>query len=279
MRLALLLLGLMALVTAGCRSAVPAATPTATATATLAASPSSGQSGYAIDIYVNGVKSGVVTMEQIRSLPQVQLEGKPSEMGPTLLSMLAAAGVERFSEAKVIGLSRGRLGSAELTLTRRQINNGLILDLTGAGTVKLSSLDIPQDSWVLDVSSIRVEQGKGEEPAQGYVLEVYFQGILKASFTVEQLKAMPQSQIPVQGTQAGPTLAEVLRRAGIGDFKRVRVTGVTPGRTGPAQRALEIADVTGQILLDMTERGTAKLTGAAFPREQWVIDVTRIDVE
>ena len=263
----LLSLAIAAAALAGCAATPPTPTPVAQ------------PEGYGIDLYVNGVKTARITLDQFKTLPKVTLAGYPAEEGPTLLSALAAAGVERFSEVTVVGLARGRRGPAERTFTREQVNNRVILDITGAGTAKLASSDLSQDAWIIDVSRINAAQGTGETPAQGYVLQVLLKGQVKATLTLDQLKALPQSSIPVQGTQQGPTLAEALKATGIVDYPRVTAVGLAPGRTGPAQRTLQKAEVTDQVVLDLTGRGTVKLVSVTFPREQWVIDVVRLEVE
>ncbi|GEM_PF-3496861 len=262
---------------AGCASPTPTPVPTATPTPTATAMPT--PAGYAVQVYVNGTLKGRITVDMVKALPSVALPGYPSEQGPTLVSALDAAGVDKFSQVTVIGLARGRTQPLQRTISRTEAKDTVILDVTGANTLKLSSSDFPQDQWVLDISRIDAVQGAEETPVAGYTLQVLLKGQPKASLSFDQLKALPQSTIAVQGVQGGPTLAQVLKAAGIADYVKVTVVGLSPGRTGPGQHTLLKAEVTDQTVLDLTGKNTTKLASTAFPREQWVIDVTRLEVE
>lgn len=257
----------------------PTATPTASPTATAKPTPTATSTGYAVQVYVNGALKGRITLDMVKALPSVTLPGYPSEHGPTLLSTLAAAGVDRFSQVTIIGLARGRTQPLQRTIARADAKDTVILDVTGAGTIKLSSSDFPQDQWVLDISRMDVTQGAGETPVVGYTLQVLLKGQPKASLTLDQLKALPQTTIAAQGVQQGPALAQVLKAAGVTDYAKVTAVGLSMGRAGPGQRTLQKAEVTDQTVLDLTGKNTTKLASTAFPREQWVIDVARLEVE
>lgn len=92
------------------------------------------------------------TADDIRGLPlaQVTVDGKVEE-GPRLLEVLIAAGVSDFSEVTLTG------GSAPLTLTRAQVDDNTILDLTNRGTLKLATTHIPKSEWTRDITTITVK--------------------------------------------------------------------------------------------------------------------------
>jgi len=114
--------------------------------------------GYLVKVTVKGAPAASLTIAQLQDLPKVSLDayGK-SEEGPTLLSALDLAGVKDFSKITISGLMKGRVASAELTLTRDQVTGTVILDFTNRGTVKLAGADIPEDNWIIDVTELKVE--------------------------------------------------------------------------------------------------------------------------
>ena len=74
------------------------------------------------------------------------------EEGPTLPEVLQFADVTGFQHVTIIGS-----GSPPLTLSKEEVNSGVILNLTGQGTVKLSLPDIPRNEWIDDVNTIKAE--------------------------------------------------------------------------------------------------------------------------
>lgn len=99
------------------------------------------------------------------------------------------------------------------------------------------------------------------------------QGTSKSIYAAD-LKELPLAQISVEGKiEEGPRLQDVLQLAGIKDFQRVTLTG----REGNVTLAKE--DVTPEVLLDLTNRGTVKLASPQVPKKDWVKDITLIKVE
>lgn len=99
----------------------------------------------------DGSKAGV-TIEDLKTLPlkQVTAEGKVEE-GPGLLEVLNFAGITEFSEVTLTGTS------SPAVLTRAQVDENTILDLTNHGTVKLATTYIPKANWTKDVAEIVVK--------------------------------------------------------------------------------------------------------------------------
>ena len=117
-----------------------------------------GEDGYSIDIYLNDSLVESVTLDELLELEQVAFTAdNKDEEGPTLLSVLALAGIEDFSELTVYGLSKGRIAEAEITLTRDQVHDKVILDITNSGTAKLAASDIPSNDWIIDADEIKVK--------------------------------------------------------------------------------------------------------------------------
>ena len=113
---------------------------------------------YSVKVFLNGELLTFVSMDDLLALEQVSFTAEnKDEEGPSLLSVLKLAGIGEFNEVTIIGLSRGRVASAELVLSRSQINGQVILDITNRGTTKLTSPDIPSNNWIIDVSELRVK--------------------------------------------------------------------------------------------------------------------------
>jgi hypothetical protein len=119
-----------------------------------------GEDVYSIQVYLNDTLKESLTLNDLLSLEQVVLttpEQDSDQHGPTLPSVLKAAGIESFSELTVIGLSKGRVATAELTLSSNQVDETVVLDITNRGTTKLAGINIPSEDWIRDVSELRVK--------------------------------------------------------------------------------------------------------------------------
>ena len=113
---------------------------------------------YSIKIYLNDTLKKSITVEDLQKLEQVSFSTEnKDESGPTLLSVLKLAGIDDFSQVTAVGLGKGRLTSAELVLTRDQVDDTVILDLTNQGTAKVAGLNISSNDWIIDVSELRVK--------------------------------------------------------------------------------------------------------------------------
>lgn len=143
-------------------STVPAASTVATAATPLApqATPTSLSGDASLPALETGALFRVVkadgsavafTVDDIKALPlaQYMTEGKVEE-GPKLLDVLAQAGVDEFSEVTVSGPKSSQ------TLSRAQVDDQTVLDLTNRGTVKLATPAIAKADWVKDVDLIVV---------------------------------------------------------------------------------------------------------------------------
>lgn len=143
----------------------PTATPLAAATAIAAPAsatpvvtfknPSKADTsqGYAIQVFSGDKQVASITLEDLSKLPQVSLVAADRDQsGPTLLSVLALAGISDFSEVTVGGWNKGRVATAELTLKRAQVNDTVLLDFSDSSAwltrpSYTSSLAPPPTSW------------------------------------------------------------------------------------------------------------------------------------
>ena len=91
------------------------------------------------------------TVDDLKALPlaQYMTEGKVEE-GPKLLDVLAKAGVTDFSEVVIRGTKSSQ------ALSRAQVDDRTVLDLTNHGTVKLAGPALAKPDWVKDVDLIVV---------------------------------------------------------------------------------------------------------------------------
>ena len=91
------------------------------------------------------------SMADGKALPQTSVVANGvAQNGPTLTTVLQAAGVTDFTSVSVTG-------SGTLTLKKADVTDKVVLDITkNRGTVKLAGPTIPKDNWVKDVSGIKV---------------------------------------------------------------------------------------------------------------------------
>lgn len=117
-----------------------------------------GEEVYSIEVYLSSTLKKLITIDEIESLDKVSFSTEDKdEEGPTLTDVLELAGITEFDEVTVVGLTKGRIASAELALSRNEIDDEVILDITNRGTTKLAGRDIPSNDWIIDVSELRVE--------------------------------------------------------------------------------------------------------------------------
>ena len=114
--------------------------------------------GYSVKIILNGKQVADLSVDDINRLPsrEVNAEGH-DDQGPTMLSVLRSAGIQDFNEVKIVGVDRGRMANAELTMQKTQITDNTIIVVNGRGTTKLTSADVPFDSWVWDITDLQVK--------------------------------------------------------------------------------------------------------------------------
>lgn len=91
------------------------------------------------------------TIAALRKLPLVSIlsHGQPQE-GPSVLSVLNAAGVTNFASITVTG------GNGKKTLTQAQVTKDVILDYNNRGSVKLVSPAWAKPQRITDVVKIEV---------------------------------------------------------------------------------------------------------------------------
>ena len=92
-------------------------------------------------------------------------------------------------------------------------------------------------------------------------------------FSLKELQALPATTITVDGKpQDGPAVLEVLKAAGVTDFKELTISG-----TGTITLSKE--QVTAEVILDFNNRGLVKFAATSVPQANWPKDITRIEVK
>jgi len=113
----------------------------------------------------------------------------------------------------------------------------------------------------------------------GTLLRVLRDGETLRVWTLEELLALPQQEVEIDGdVQNGPWLRDVLAASNVGEWTRATVVGAGEGRAFGIEVEIESGPADGYIL-DITRRGTAKLAGLDLARERWVRDMTEIRID
>jgi len=98
-----------------------------------------------------------VEAADLKKLPQVQNAIQTDESGPTLMSVLQLAGVTDFTQITIDGFVKGGVATAELTLTKAQVTDGVMLALVTRGTAKLTGGDIGAARSIIDVNKLVIK--------------------------------------------------------------------------------------------------------------------------
>jgi hypothetical protein len=91
------------------------------------------------------------------------------------------------------------------------------------------------------------------------------------SYSLDDLKKFKLGRITVQGKiEEGPLLMDVLKNAGVKKYSKVTLKG----RDGSITRTSK--QITKNVILDFTNRGTVKFCSTDVPKEKWIHDITEI---
>ncbi|WIM86377.1 hypothetical protein PT015_15860 [Candidatus Mycobacterium wuenschmannii] len=120
-------------------------------TAHTADGPASGE----VAVQQNGHQLARLTLVQLQHLPQAdiatpQSRGAKIQRGPTVRTVLAAAGAQRVHSVRVEGRDTPQ------TLAAAELTEKLILCVTKRQTLKLAGTDLGVERWVRDVSTLVV---------------------------------------------------------------------------------------------------------------------------
>jgi hypothetical protein len=115
--------------------------------------------GYSIAVRTASKVLAYVTLDQLNKLEKIAVRAADrNNEGPTLSSVLSLAGVNEYKSVKVVGMVRGRMADADLTLEKQQVTDKTILDITNRGTCKFVSPDVVYENWIYDVAALEIEE-------------------------------------------------------------------------------------------------------------------------
>lgn len=114
-----------------------------------------GAGGYEVTVTRDGAVLAAFTLDDLRALglKKVTIAGKTEE-GPTLLSVLEAAGVDDYRELTITGM--GIRDDGSIVLEASEITDEVLLDIANRGTVKVVGPAIAWSDRVRDVTKIDV---------------------------------------------------------------------------------------------------------------------------
>jgi len=124
--------------------------------------------------------------------------------------------------------------------------------------------------------------GGGESPQVGspppYSVSVKQGGEVLKSYDLAALDSLPKVTTEMSDKeQTGPTLAALLKDAGVSSYEKVEVGGA--GIRDQGRLSLTRPEIGRRVQLDFSERGTVKVCAPWLGREEWVRDVLTIVVE
>jgi hypothetical protein len=130
------------------------------------------------------------------------------------------------------------------------------------------------------VSSTKTPTSTPSATGDQYSIAVFSGDNQLAKLKIEDIKSLPQVSVTADGkAQNGPTLLSVLGLAGIKDFSTVTAYGYTKGRVATAELTLNKSQIDNQVVMDISNQGTAKLAGPNIPGNSWIIDVNKLVVK
>lgn len=126
-------------------------------------------------------------------------------------------------------------------------------------------------AWALEKAT-RVAEPPGSR------VSVERAGKVLATFDMNGLRALGTKRVVDQGkAQEGPALLKVLEASGVTSFTQLRIVGV--GLRDSGKLELARAKVGPDVVLDLADRGTAKIAGPGIAYGDRVRDITRIEVQ
>jgi hypothetical protein len=108
----------------------------------------------------------------------------------------------------------------------------------------------------------------------GALFQVVKEDGSSVAFSWDDLKKLPLANISVEGKiEEGPRLSDVLKAAGVNEFKEVSLSGSSNPVT------LTRAQIDDNTILDFNNHGTVKLSSTYIPKPEWTKDVSEIRVK
>ena len=148
-RLLLVILLAVAVIASGCGGDDTAAEDTST---------DGGSANVVFEVVQDGTVIASFLLADVRKLPQQTVKiGSQDQKGPTLSSVLEAAGVEAFDSVAVDGFRPGRMVASELTIASANLNDEVLVVINRRGEAKLVSSAIPPERSIVDIKRLTVK--------------------------------------------------------------------------------------------------------------------------
>lgn len=107
---------------------------------------------YSVTVFVDEQAVAEFSAQDLAAMEQVHIVAQgQNQVGPSLLSVLAAAGVDSFEGLVIRG--QGLRDDGVIELTRSEVTPDVVLDFAERGTVKICS---PKISWADRVRDVQV---------------------------------------------------------------------------------------------------------------------------
>jgi hypothetical protein len=156
----------------------------------------------------------------------------------------------------------------------------LTMSLIGCSSSNSQTPTSTSQSSTLVTSSSKTPTISASIVGDQYSIAVFSADSQVAAIKLDDLKNLPQVSVTADGrAQNGPTLLSVLGLAGIKDFSTITAFGYSKGRVATAELTLNKSQINDQIVLDLSNQGTAKLAGPDIPGNSWIIDVNKLVVK
>lgn len=112
------------------------------------------------------------------------------------------------------------------------------------------------------------------ENPEGTIFVVVLTDGTSIPVTIDQLKTLPLGTVKAEGkVEEGPRIEDVLNFVGVGNFSSVKLTGIN----GDITLSSEV--VYDDAVLDFTNHGTVKLATASVAKDEWIKDISIIEVQ
>ncbi|PKL51340.1 MAG: hypothetical protein CVV42_00380 [Candidatus Riflebacteria bacterium HGW-Riflebacteria-2] len=114
----------------------------------------------AIAVFRGGEQIATAGTELLTGLESVDvnLPGvEKTQSGPRLIDLLAALKISDYQKVTIQGFAKGRLATAEYSITRDKMHDRIILSYSRRGTAKLVVPELAFDDWIVDVSKLEIE--------------------------------------------------------------------------------------------------------------------------
>lgn len=113
-----------------------------------------------IAVFRGGEQIATAGAELLTKLESVALNlpgVKKTQNGPRLVDLLAALDLKDYKKITIHGFAKGRVATAEYTISRDKLHDRIIFSFSRRGTAKLVVPELTFDDWIVDVNKLEIE--------------------------------------------------------------------------------------------------------------------------